>query len=269
MSHWVTNATVDVEDRRFYEHGGIDWEGVVRAAVENVKSGHIVQGGSTITQQYTKNAYLTSERSWKRKLKELVLSIKLETSSSKDEILENYLNTVYFGRGAYGVQAGARAYFGKDIALLNTKEAAFLAALLKSPEGFAPEVNLERLQDRWKYVIGQMREAGWMSADAYDKAEFPSFKPRRSGNRLSGPPGYILAEVKKFLNTLGYDDASLGVAGLTIYTTIDKDAQDAAVGAVKSEGPKSNTEGLRIGLAAVRPGKIGRASCRERVSSPV
>ena len=249
----VQQAVLAAEDRDFYAHGGFSITGIGRALLNNVVDGSS-QGGSTITQQYTKNAYLTSERSWKRKLKELVLSIKLETSSSKDEILANYLNMVYFGRGAYGVQAASRAYFGKDIQLLNTREAAFLAALLKSPEGFAPEKDLDRLKVRWKYVIGQMREAGWLSPSDYDKAKFPEFKPRRTGNRLSGPPGYILAEVKKFLNGLGYDDASLGVAGLTIYTTIDKDAQDAAVAAVKSEGPASNTEGLRIGLAAVRPG---------------
>ena len=249
----LQHAVLAAEDKDFYNHGGFSFTGIARALWNNVVDGSS-QGGSTITQQYTKNAYLTSERSWKRKLKELVLSLKLETASSKDEILANYLNTVYFGRGAYGVQAGARAYFGKDIESLNVEQAAFLAALLKSPEGFAPEKNLSRLQDRWRYVVGQMREAGWLTADDYDKVKFPEFKPRRSGNRLSGPPGYILAEVKKFLNGLGYDDASLGVAGLTIYTTIDKDAQDAAVAAVKSQGPKSNTEGLRIGLAAVRPG---------------
>ena len=249
----VQQAVLAAEDRDFYAHGGFSITGIGRALWNNVIGGSS-QGGSTITQQYTKNAYLTSERSWKRKLKELVLSIKLETSSSKDEILANYLNMVYFGRGAYGVQAASRAYFGKDIQLLNVREAAFLAALLKSPEGFAPEKNLDRLKARWKYVVGQMREAGWLTPTDYDQAKFPEYKPRRTGNRLSGPPGYILAAVKKFLNGLGYDDASLGVAGLTIYTTIDKDAQDAAVAAVKSQGPKSNTEGLRIGLAAVRPG---------------
>ncbi len=246
-------AVLAAEDREFYTHSGFSLTGIARAVINNIQGGPS-QGASTITQQYTKNAYLSSERSWERKLKELVLSIKLETSASKDEILSNYLNTVYFGRGAYGVQAAAEAYFGKKISVLNARESAMLAALLKSPEGFAPEKDFDRLKQRWQYVITSMHELGWMKTVDYEKAEFPKFLKRQTGNRLGGPTGYILENAKRAMFTLGYDEASLGVAGLSIVTTIDKSAQAAAVEAVLEEGPTTGTEGLRIGMVAVRPG---------------
>ena len=249
----VQRTVLAAEDKTFYEHSGFSLTGIGRAVLNNL-GGNAAQGGSTITQQYAKNAYLTSERSVTRKLKELVLSIKLETSESKDEILINYLNTVYFGRGAYGIQAAAKAYFGKDVSRLKIEEAAMLSALLKSPEGFAPEVDPKRLTERWGYVLDQMVDAGWLTNSVRKEMTFPEFKERRTGNRLAGPTGYILQEVKKDMADLGYDEAALGVAGFSIVTTIDRTAQLAAVKAVKDEGPSTGTEGLRIGLAAVRPG---------------
>ena len=245
-------AVLAAEDKDFYNHSGFSASGIARAFMNNL-SGGAQQGGSTITQQYVKNAYLTSERSITRKLKELVLSIKLETSDSKDEILSNYLNTVYLGRGSYGLQAASRAYFTKDVDKLTVSESAVLAALLKSPEGFTPEDNLPRLTQRWNYVLDQMVEAGWLDAAERAATEFPLIK-ERAINRLGGPRGYIIASVKSALADLGYDEAELGVSGYSIVTTIDKRAQNAAVKAVRKEGPTSGTEGLRIGLAAIRPG---------------
>mgnify|MGYP002776515121 CR=1 FL=1 len=135
----VQHAVLALEDRDYYNHSGFSITGIGRAVINNLIGGS-QQGGSTITQQYVKNAYLSSERSITRKVKELVLSIKLETSSDKDTIFENYLNTVYFGRGAYGIEAAAQAYFSKNVSELDVSESAFLASLLKSPEGLAPEV---------------------------------------------------------------------------------------------------------------------------------
>jgi len=129
-----------------------------------------------------------------------------------------------------------------------------LAALLKSPEGFAPEKDLPRLTERWNYVIDQMNRDGWLSDADMANTHFPHYLVRRNGNRLAGPQGYILQAVSKALATLGYDEASLGVSGLTVITTLDRQAQDSAVAAVESQGPKTGTDGLRIGLAAVRPG---------------
>lgn len=246
----MQRAVLAAEDKDFYNHSGFSIPGIARALFNNLTDG-TNQGASTITQQYAKNAYLTSEQSWRRKAKELVLALKLETSNSKDKILENYLNTVYFGRGAYGVQAAARAYFGIDVSLLDVGQSAFLAALLKSPEGFAPEVDLERLEVRYDYVLNQMVDSQWLDNP---NIAFPAYRPKNTENRLGGPRGYILAETKKALVALGFDEASLGVAGLRVTTTIDKQAQKSAEKAVRKEGPTSGREGLRIGLVAVRPG---------------
>lgn len=249
----VQHAVLALEDRDFYNHSGFSITGIGRAVINNVVGGS-QQGGSTITQQYVKNAYLSSERSITRKIKELVLSIKLETSSDKDTIFANYLNTVYFGRGAYGVEAAAQGYFGKKVGELSVAEAAFLAALLKSPEGLAPEVDLPRLKERWGAALDAMVSSNWLSQNERKTIEFPQYIDRIDGNRLAGPKGYILAEVSKRLNTLGYDDAALGVAGLRVVTTIEKRAQKSAEKAVLRVGPKTNTEGVRIGLIAQRPG---------------
>jgi membrane peptidoglycan carboxypeptidase len=249
----VQHAVLALEDRDFYNHSGFSVTGIGRAVINNLIGGS-QQGGSTITQQYVKNAYLSSERSITRKIKELVLSIKLETSSDKDTIFENYLNTVYFGRGAYGVEAAAQAYFSKEVSELNVGESAFIAALLKSPEGLAPEVDLVGLEERWNSALDAMVDAGWLDSKSRISVKFPLYIDRMDGNRLAGPKGYILAEVSKRLNTLGYDDAALGVAGLRVVTTIEKRAQKSAERAVLRVGPKTNIDGVRIGLIAERPG---------------
>lgn len=246
-------AVLALEDQGFYEHSGFSITGIARAIINNLTGG-AEQGASTITQQYTKNAYLTSERTWIRKVKELVLAVKLETSESKDEILQNYLNTVYFGRGAYGIEAAARVYFNVSVENLDVAQSLMLASLLKSPEGFAPEVNPVRLQQRWVYGANQMRELGWITQNERDRLVFPDYKPRATGNRLSGTKGYILREVTKFLESQGYDESTLGISGLTVTTTLNKKAQNAAVRAVNQAGPKSNLEGVRIGLVALEPG---------------
>lgn len=246
-------AVLALEDQGFYEHSGFSITGIARAIINNLTGG-AEQGASTITQQYTKNAYLTSERTWIRKIKELVLAVKLETSSSKDEILQNYLNTVYFGRGAYGVEAAARVYFNVSVENLDVAQSLMLASLLKSPEGFAPEVNPVRLQQRWVYGANQMRELGWLTQAERDSLVFPDYKPRATGNRLSGTKGYILREVTKFLETQGYDESTLGISGLTVTTTLNKKSQTAAVKAVNQAGPKTNLDGVRIGLVALKPG---------------
>lgn len=246
-------AVLALEDQGFYEHSGFSITGIARAIINNLTGG-AEQGASTITQQYTKNAYLTSERTWLRKIKELVLAVKLETSSSKDEILQNYLNTVYFGRGAYGIEAAARVYFNVSVEDLDIAQSIMLASLLKSPEGFAPEVNPVRLQQRWVYGANQMRELGWITKNERDRLVFPNYKPRATGNRLSGTKGYILREVTKFLESQGYDESTLGISGLTVTTTLNKKSQNAALKAVNQAGPKSNLEGVRIGLVALKPG---------------
>lgn len=250
----LQRAVLAAEDRDFYNHSGFSVTGLVRAVWDNLTGGFRAGGGSTITQQYAKNAYLTQERSIKRKVKELVLAVKLESSSSKDTILQNYLNMSYLGRGAYGVQTASRLYFAKDVSQLTISESAVIASLLKSPEGFAPEKRLSRLKARWNYVLNQMVDAGWLTQSKRKEQQFPIIIDRVNANTMSGPNGYALDMVRRELLSQGYDDASLGIAGLRVLSTFDANAQVAAVRAVEKEGPTSGTEGLRIGLAAVRPG---------------
>jgi len=249
----VQKAVLAAEDRAFYDHGGVSPLGVGRAIVNNVTGGS-TQGGSTITQQYAKNAFLTQERSWDRKLKEALLAFKLETVVSKDEILGNYLNTIYFGRGAYGIEAASIAYFGVPVSELDVAQGAVLAAIIKSPSGLAPENDPAALEARWNYVLDGMVEQGWLTPKERKKLDYPKIKKQKAKDRLGGQTGFLLTMVEQQLKTLGFDDEEIQRGGLRITSTFDHDMQKAATAAVKAQGPKSGTEGLRIGLASVRPG---------------
>lgn len=249
----VQQAVLAAEDRTFYEHGGISPLGIGRAVWNNV-TGEATQGGSTITQQYAKNAFLTQERSWDRKVREALLAIKLETVVSKDEILEDYLNTIYFGRGAYGIEAAAIAYFGVPASELTLEQGAVLAAIIKSPSGLAPEDSLPELEGRWEYVLDGMVEQGWLTPKQRNNAEFPKIKKQKAKDRLGGQTGFLLTMVEQQLAELGFDETEIQRGGLRITSTFDRKAQRAATAAVRKVGPTTGTEGLRIGLAAVRPG---------------
>ncbi len=247
------HAVLAAEDREFYDHGGISPMGIARSAINNVTGGS-TQGASTITQQYAKNAFLTMERSWDRKIKEALLAFKLETAVSKDQILEDYLNTIYFGRGAYGIEAASLAYFRKPAGDLSLSESAVLAAIIKSPNGLAPENSGTALEERWAYVLDSMLEQGWITQKQRDRAEFPEIKKARAGNRLGGQTGFLLQTVTDELIALGFDETEIQRGGLRIVSTIERPAQKAATQAVQDAGPDTGITGLRIGLAAVRPG---------------
>ena len=247
------HAILAAEDRDFYTHGGISPIGFVRALFNNV-SGGSTQGGSTITQQYAKNAFLTQERAWSRKIKEALLSIKLETVSSKDQILEDYLNTIYFGRNAYGIDAAARNYFGKPVENLNLGQSAMLAAIINSPNFYSNPDHNDRLNGRWRYVLEGMVGQGWITQEEADSAKYPNINRAVNANRLGGQTGYLIQAVKNQLLTQGFTEQEIEKGGLRIITTLDKQAEDSAIAAVETQGPKSKTKGLRIGLASVRPG---------------
>ncbi len=246
-------AVLAAEDRTFYEHGGISPLGIGRAVFNNITGGS-TQGGSTITQQYAKNAFLTQERAISRKVKEAILAFKLETVVSKDKILEDYLNTIYFGRGAYGIDAAARAYFNVPAAELTLAQSAMLASIIKSPGGLAPEENLPALKGRWSYVLDAMVQQGWITEAEAKSAVFPEIVKVKATNRLGGQTGFLLNAVTDQLRTLGFSDAEIQSSGLRITSTFSQTAEKAAIKAVRKVGPQSNTEGLRIGLAAVQPG---------------
>jgi membrane peptidoglycan carboxypeptidase len=251
----VQQAVLAAEDRGFYEHGGIAPWSIARAAINNVfDSGPWTQGGSTITQQYAKNAYLTQDRTWKRKAKEALLAFKLETLVSKEQILEDYLNIAFFGRDSYGIEAAAMAYFRKPIQDITLSEGAVLAAIMNNPGRLSPDENLPTLKGRWQYVLDGMRSEGWITQEEYDSAKFPQIAERQAGNRLGGQNGHLLNAVQQELLALGVDETQIQRGGLTVVSTFSRRAQRSAERAVERFGPNSKTKGVRIGLAAVRPG---------------
>lgn len=246
-------AVLAAEDRDFYEHGGFSVRGIARAFFSNATS-NTTAGGSTITQQYAKNAYLSQEQTIKRKVREVILSVKLETMITKEKILENYLNTIYFGRKSYGIETGANAYFGKAAKDLTISESAFLASIIQAPNGLAPEKNIEGLMARWNYTLDGMVEKGWITQEQRVLQVFPSFLEYTNANSFAGPVGHLVEQSRQELFRLGITEDQINRAGLRVTTTFNKQAQDAAITAVIEEGPTEGTEGLRIGLAAVRPG---------------
>ena len=254
----LRHAVLAAEDRNFYSQGAFSPLGMVRGAF-NTLLGRGLQGGSTITQQYAKTAFLTSQRTIQRKITELVIAIKLENQLSKDQIFENYLNSIYFGRGAYGVETAAQTYFGVSADQLSIPQAAVIASILRSPGYYDPNYrkgNKERLIARYKYVLNNMVSAKWLDKASAEKyaAKLPAIRPRLSTGQYAGNKGHIIEAVRKELNNLGFPDDQLLVGGLIVKTTLDKDAQAAAENAVFTQAPKKAPDNLHIGLVSIRPG---------------
>jgi membrane peptidoglycan carboxypeptidase len=247
----LQHAVLAAEDRQFYEHGGFSPTGIVRAAWNDLRGGSL-EGGSTITQQLVKNYYLSQQRTLARKVDEFVVSIKIEQQLTKDQILQDYLNTIYFGRGAYGVQAAALAYFHTSVQSLTPEQGAVLAAILNAPGLYAPETHLPALQSRWAFVLDGEVTEGWMTPQQRAAATFPKIAPRTVAGP-SGPNGYLVAYVQSELAAHGISQDDLAQGGLRVYTSIDAKAQAAAIVAVSKERPKSDAKGVRVGLASVDP----------------
>ena len=254
----MRNAVLAAEDRKFYSNHAFSVTGIARALINNLKSGSLNgEGGSTITQQYAKTAFLTSSRTIERKIKELVIAMKLENALSKDQIFENYLNTIYFGRGSYGVQTASQQYFNRNVDQLTLSQTAVIASILRSPGYYDPSLSEEngvRLENRFQYVIDGMLNEGWITQEQADKAKFPTVAPRVTSGTLSGPKGHIISQVQRDLGRLGFTEEQLLEGGLVIRTTLVQKAQQSAVDAVTKLYPKKAPENLRIGLVAIRPG---------------
>jgi membrane peptidoglycan carboxypeptidase len=252
----VRHAVLAAEDRGFYSNRAFSVTGIVRAVLNNLRGGSL-QGGSTITQQYAKTAFLTPERTIQRKIKELVIAIKLENQLSKDQIFENYLNTIYFGRGSYGVQTAAQQYFNRNVDQLTNAQAIVISCILRSPGFYDPsysKANEKRLTDRFAYVVKGMVDAKWLTPEDAAKIKFPTIAPRVTSGSLSGPKGHIIEAVSKELKGLGFTEEQLLVGGLVIKTTIDQKAQTSAVDAINKLTPTKVPENLHVALVAIRPG---------------
>lgn len=251
----VQKAFIAIEDNRFYEHGGIDYRGTARALVSTL-SGREVQGGSTITQQLAKNAFLTQERSIIRKIKEAFIAKELEHKYTKDEILSMYLNRIYFGQGAYGIESASMYYFDKHVQNLDIAEAATLAAIPKSPNYYNPFENPQESKKRQELVIDQMVKYGFITADQAAQAKAKKMVYSTSHKAKNDPRGYFFDMIsQKVIEEVGAD--ALYKGGLKIYTTLDMDMQKAAEKAIRhlpsyySDGKKLTQP--QMALAAVDP----------------
>ncbi len=241
----LQNAFVAVEDNRFYEHMGVDPRGIMRALWSNVRGQAISEGGSTITQQLAKNAYLTQDRTLKRKVQEVFLALQLERQYTKQEILELYLNQIYFGQGAYGVQAAAKTYFGKNVEDLDLNECAMLAGIPKSPNYYSPTNNLQAAEERKSVVLDQMEKYGYINASQASKTKKEELKlVKQTKSTETNEASYFIDYVtQKLIDKYGAD--AVYKDGLKIYTTIDMDMQRAAEAAMKNL-PTYNKDGNGI-----------------------
>ena len=260
----MVQAILSVEDRRFFEHFGIDPVRIVGAAWRNARAGRIVQGGSTITQQLARAAQLSAVRTYERKIREILLAARLEERYSKARILEEYLNTVYFGEGYYGVEAASRGYFGKSAADLSLADAALLAALVRSPSTDAPCVSRVRATKRRNLVLALMRNQGRISVSDFQAAAATSV-PGEFHKNMASPASaagginglYFQEEVRRQLVQLfGADRVLRG--GLRVYSTYDPEMQQQAEQAIVKRieqiaGARKGARDLQGSLVAMSP----------------
>jgi penicillin-binding protein 1A len=226
----VIQAFVAAEDSRFFEHKGVDLLSIFRAAIKNIEAGHIIQGGSTITQQVAKMMYLSPERKFTRKLKEAILAYKIDKYLTKEEILNLYLNQIYLGHGTYGIESAALGYFGKSAKNLKLHEAALLAGLPKAPTNYSPFLYYDKAKERQIYVLTRMMEDGYITPEEMKKASAEPLKLRtiRPKDKMTA---YFVESVRRYVQDK-YGADALYKEGLSIYTTLDLKAQKYAGEAV-------------------------------------
>ena len=249
----MMHAIVAVEDKRFYEHRGVDLRAIGRAFWADVQNKAVVQGGSTITQQFIKNAYLKDQRSVARKLKEAALAWQLEQDWSKEEILAAYLNTIYFGNGAYGVEQAARTYFGKNAIDLTIPEAALLAGIPPDPSGYDPVTNPRAAKERRRLVLDQMRRQGVITQAEYDDARSAALPPPEKIKLpgTEGPAGHYFVNYVKQQLIDEYGAGRVFGGGMRVQTTIDLGLQKIAQAAIAKT--LKDPEGPQAALVAVNP----------------
>ncbi len=275
----VQHAVLAAEDRHFYSEPGISPTGMVRALLVDLKGGDISQGGSTITQQYVKNAYLSPHRTLTRKLKEILIATKLGASRSKSTILEDYLNTIYFGRDAYGIEAAAKAYFNLDVSQLNTAQGALLAAVIRGPSLYDPRSDKAAALTRWQYVVNGMVSQGWLTQQKAARLHFPhTIRTRAAITSCSetNETCFIRDAVEYELRSKdGITSSQLDLGGYKIVTTINaKDeqnlinAEQAVVPSNKRGTPESGAASVVPGTGAIAALYGGRAYCSHTKLNP-
>ncbi|MBD9114452.1 penicillin-binding protein [bacterium] len=223
------NYIISIEDQHFYHHLGFDIPRILKTLFTNIKSGKILAGASSISQQYVKNLYLTFDQTWKRKIEEAFLTIKLETHYSKDEILEGYLNTIYFGEGVYGIKNAANYYFNKEPSDLTDEEAIILAGIPKSPNNYNPISNMEACMKRVNVVKSVLKENGTITDDAYNNLNFDNLNlyGKKSTNNLNTLMYYQDAVMDELSKITSIPEKLINSGGIRIYTNLDLDTQKA------------------------------------------
>lgn len=227
ISNNVINATISIEDKNFYRHYGFDILRIIKALYTNIKAGKTVQGASTITQQYVKNLFLDFDKTWERKWNEMWLTLNMETHYSKDEILEGYLNTIYYGHGMYGIESASKFYFGKSAKDLSVSEAAMLVAIPKSPSKYSPLTNFDNAKTRQEIVLNGMNKNGFINNEEllkYKEEEIVIIG-KKEEKELSSVMYYKDAVIDELKNIKNIPTSFLETGGLKIYTTLDIEAQ--------------------------------------------
>ncbi|MDQ2707434.1 MAG: transglycosylase domain-containing protein [Actinomycetota bacterium] len=246
----VQLAVLAAEDRSFFSNPGFSPIGIARAAFKQLTGG--VGGGSTITQQYVKKTLVGDEASLWRKYKEMVIAVKISRQNKKDEILANYLNAIYFGRGAYGIQSASQAYFGKNVGDLSVSEGALLAGVIQSPSRWDPAISPPRAVQRWTFVMDGMLSQGWITPEQREQARFPGTQPRTktTGGSSSDYRGLILNAIRDELDQKGISEQEFNQEGLRITTTIDPAAQQNAVESARKAliGQPPNLRGALVSI---------------------
>ena len=255
----VRDAVIAAEDRSFYTNEGYDPTGIGRAAIGQITGEATAGGGSTITQQYVKNTLVGDEVSYERKAKEIIIAAKMTNEWSKDQILAAYLNTIYFGRGAYGIAAASTAYFNKPVESLTVEEGALLAGVIQSPSALDPLANREAAENRWNYVMDGMVQMGALDPGLRGSAVFPQVvqDPQVVDQNVGDPTnGAIRRQVLAELSNSGIDEQMLNTRGLKITTTIDPDTQASVLNGVRNNMQGEN-ESTRTAVVSVDPNTGG------------
>ncbi|MCQ6274575.1 PBP1A family penicillin-binding protein [Bacillus sp. V3B] len=253
INPYLVDATLSIEDQNFYEHNGFDYKRIAGAALADLRAMAKVQGASTISQQYARNLFLEHDKTWKRKLSEAFYTIRLEMNYTKEEIIEGYLNTIYYGYGAYGVQAASQFYFGKDAVDLTLAEASMLAGIPKGPSIYSPLASLEKAEQRQKVILTSMKENGVINDQEAKAAEQQplTIVGEHPHTKLVNAPYFQDAVIQELKTKLQLDERTIELGGLKVFTTLDLDQQKVAEETIATQ--ISEDSDIQIGFIAMDP----------------